>query len=503
MSLHLRNEPLASVQQPVYLAVTPVQSQRHVFSRVQSHNRTNFFTKLITEHLIEYPTSMSLSNLWGLGFATGLVLIWQIITGIILVMRYKPTADDAFNSIIYLTLEAHRGWFFRIFHANGASLFFVLLYAHIGRGLYYGGFRFSRELVWITGLVCFILVMGTAFIGYVLPWGQMSFWGATVITNMFSSLPVIGASLTTWLWGGFSVNEATLNRFFSLHYFLPFVVLAVAALHMYFLHSFGSSKPLSFDLSVSLSNVPFYPYFYTKDVLFGIGCVIGYVFMCYFMPNYLGHPDNFIKANPMVTPAHIVPEWYFLPFYAILRSIPNKLGGVVLMAFSLLIVIWYPFIYYMFQYQTTSYMSRSLFFLPVSRFLYWAFVCDFLVLGYIGGCPVAAPYYTIGQVATIGFFLYWIIAPFVYHIEVYVQGHDAVEMFVAEDNSFSDISAGDAVSSELGGHEGDVELEMSCISELDLVPMEEEAVFVAAVQVDSDVAADVVVADSFFETESE
>lgn len=388
--------------------------------RIMGRERQYALAQIVINHLIFYPTASSLSYLWSLGAATGLILAWQLITGIILVMHYKPSSTAAFISVLHIIMDVNSGWFFRYFHANGASIFFFLLYAHIGRGLYYGGFRFPRELVWMSGILAYILVIAAAFIGYVLPWGQISFWGATVITSMLSSIPGVGMAATLWLWGGFGVSDATLNRFFSLHYLVPFIILAIVIVHLFFLHAYGSGKPLGFSTAKQLINGPFYPYFYVKDLYAILVLSIIFCFIAYFIPNYFGHSDNYLEANPMVTPAHIVPEWYFLPFYAILRSIPNKVGGVVMMAVALIIAIIYPFFYHYFKYQPHVYYPRSLYFLPLSRLFYWIFIGNFLILGFIGGCPVAEPYYTIGQFATGFFYCYWLLAPFIYNYEVFL-----------------------------------------------------------------------------------
>lgn len=350
----------------------------------------------------------------------GMALTLQLVSGIILVMLYKPSAISAFDSIVHLMMEVNHGWFFRYLHANGATLFFFLMYVHIGRAFYYGGFRYPRSFVWLSGFAIYLIAMAAAFIGYVLPWGQMSFWGATVITNMFSSIPLVGTSLTLWLWGGFSVGDPTLGRFFSLHYLLPFVAFALMLIHLYFLHSFGSGKPSGFRADFPI-NGPFYPYFYLKD-MFTFMCVLTvFLYFVYFDPDYFGHPDNYIEANPMVTPAHIVPEWYFLPFYAILRAVPNKLGGVILMAASLLVAMFYPFLANRFKLNPTVYYPRGLHALPFSEFLYWLVVCNFILLGHIGGCPVEEPYVVMGQCSTVFFFVSLYIMPVIYHIEVWYR----------------------------------------------------------------------------------
>lgn len=362
----------------------------------------------LNEHLIEYPTPSNLSYWWGFGSLAGICLMLQILTGIFLAMHYTPHVDLAFMSVEHIMRDVEGGWFLRYMHANGASMFFIVVYLHMFRGLYYGSYSSPRELVWIVGVVIFLLMILTAFIGYVLPWGQMSFWGATVITSLASAIPIVGDEITHWLWGGFSVDNATLNRFFSLHYLLPFIIAGASIVHLAALHQYGSNNPLG-----SLGNVdkvPFYPYFYSKDL---VGWVIFAFFFSgfvYFYPNLLGHPDNYIPANPMSTPAHIVPEWYFLPVYAILRSIPNKLGGVAAIALVFISLLALPFL------NTSSIRSSS--FRPIHKKFFWLLVADCLLLGWIGCQPVEAPYVTIGQIASVFFFFYFLICvPFLGKLE--------------------------------------------------------------------------------------
>jgi len=282
----------------------------------------------LNDHLVEYPSPSNLNYWWSFGSLAGICLVVQILTGIFLAMHYTPHVDLAFMSVEHIMRDVEGGWFLRYMHANGASMFFIVVYLHMFRGLYYGSYASPRELVWIVGVLLFLLMILTAFIGYVLPWGQMSFWGATVITSLASAIPIVGDEITHWLWGGFSVDNATLNRFFSLHYLLPFIIAGASVVHLAALHQYGSNNPLG-SLS-TVDKVPFYPYFYVKDLLGWVCFAVFFAIFIFFYPNLLGHPDNYIPANPMSTPAHIVPEWYFLPVYAILRSIPNKLGGVAL-----------------------------------------------------------------------------------------------------------------------------------------------------------------------------
>ena len=362
----------------------------------------------LNDHLIEYPTPTNLNYWWGFGSLAGICLILQILTGIFLAMHYTPHVDLAFMSVEHIMRDVEGGWFLRYMHANGASMFFIVVYLHMFRGLYYGSYASPRELVWIVGVIIFLLMILTAFIGYVLPWGQMSFWGATVITSLASAIPVVGDDITHWLWGGFSVDNATLNRFFSLHYLLPFVIVGASVVHLAALHQYGSNNPLG--TLGTVDKVPFYPYFYVKDLVGWMIFAFCFSFFVYFYPNLLGHPDNYIPANPMSTPAHIVPEWYFLPVYAILRSIPNKLGGVAAIALVFISLLALPFL------NTSQIRSSS--FRPIHKKAFWFLVADCLLLGWIGCQPVEAPYVMIGQLASIFFFFYFLICvPFLGKLE--------------------------------------------------------------------------------------
>ena len=373
-------------------------------------NKKSLFA-VINNHLIDYPTPINLNYFYGFGSLAGIMLVIQILTGIFLAMHYTPHIDLAFNSVEHIMRDVNNGWLIRYTHANGASFFFIVVYVHIFRGLYYGSYITPRESLWCSGVVIFILMMATAFMGYVLPWGQMSFWGATVITNLFSAIPVVGKDIVDWLWGGFAVDNPTLNRFFSLHFTLPFVIAGAVLIHLILLHEVGSNNPLG--LTLKTENVPFYPYFYTKD-LFGLMVLlfVFFIFVFYY-PNTLGHPDNYIEANPMKTPLHIVPEWYFLPFYAILRSIPNKIGGVIAMFASLLVMLTIPF--------TNSSEIRSTAFRPIFKVCYWLLVVAFFLLGWVGQMPVEYPYTEIGVVSMIYYFLFFIvIVPFLGKIESFL-----------------------------------------------------------------------------------
>jgi ubiquinol-cytochrome c reductase cytochrome b subunit len=355
----------------------------------------------LNQHLIDYPTPSNLSYWWGFGSLAGICLAIQIVTGVFLAMHYTPHVDLAFNSVEHIMRDVEGGWLLRYMHANGASMFFIVVYLHIFRGLYYASYDSPREFVWCLGVVIFLLMIVTAFIGYVLPWGQMSFWGATVITSLASAIPVVGDTIVTWLWGGFSVDNATLNRFFSLHYLLPFILVGASLLHLAALHQYGSNNPLG--VHSKMDKIAFYPYFYVKDLVGWVAFAIFFSIWIFCAPNVLGHPDNYIPANPMATPPHIVPEWYFLPIYAILRSIPDKLGGVAAIALVFLSLLALPFM-------KSSYV-RSSSFRPIYQKLFWFFLADCLLLGWIGCEPVEAPYVTIGQISSVAFFLFFALTP--------------------------------------------------------------------------------------------
>jgi quinol-cytochrome oxidoreductase complex cytochrome b subunit len=359
----------------------------------------DYMLSFVDSHIIDYPTPINLNYMWSFGSTAGICLVIQIITGIFLAMHYTPHVDLAFSSVEHIMRDVNNGWLIRYLHANGASMFFIVTYCHIFRGLYYGSYMHPRGLLWGTGVIIFLLMMATAFMGYVLPWGQMSFWGATVITNLFSAVPFVGGAIVEWLWGGFSVDNATLNRFFSLHYLMPFVIAGLVIVHLSLLHANGSNNPLGINKNVD--TVSFYPYFYVKDLLAFFILIAFFSFFVFYYPNALGHSDNYIPANPLVTPAHIVPEWYFLPFYAILRSIPDKLGGVVAMVAAILILLLLPII-------NTSEI-RSSKFRPIFGIGYWFLVSDFLLLGWIGQKPVETPYIEIGMGLTFFYFAFLLV----------------------------------------------------------------------------------------------
>jgi quinol-cytochrome oxidoreductase complex cytochrome b subunit len=359
----------------------------------------NSIVAFADSHIINYPTPVNLNYMWSFGSTAGICLVIQIVTGIFLAMHYTPHIEYAFSSVEHIMRDVNNGWLIRYLHANGASMFFIVTYSHIFRGLYYGSYMNPRGPLWSSGVIIFLLMMATGFMGYVLPWGQMSFWGATVITNLFSAIPVVGGAIVEWLWGGFSVDNATLNRFFSLHYLMPFVIAGLVIVHLSLLHTTGSNNPLGINKNVD--TVSFYPYFYVKDLLAFFVLLSMFSFFVFFYPNTLGHADNYIPANPLVTPAHIVPEWYFLPFYAILRSIPDKLGGVIAMVAAILVLLLLPVI-------NTSEI-RSSKFRPIYSVAYWFLVSDFLLLGWIGQKPVETPYIEVGQFATVFYFAFMLI----------------------------------------------------------------------------------------------
>lgn len=364
--------------------------------------------QLINEHLVDYPTPSNLTLFWNYGFLAGMCLSVQLVTGIALAMHYTPHVDLAFLSVEHIMRDVNNGWFLRYAHANGASMFFITVFIHIGRGLYYGSYMQPRALVWSLGVVILLLMMATAFLGYVLVWGQMSFWAATVITNFFTAFPIVGDKIVTLLWGGFSVDNATLNRFFSLHYLLPFAITGIVIVHMSAVHQDGSNNPLG--ISSATDKISFFPYFFIKDTLSLVALLLFFSYFVYFSPNTLGHSDNYIPGNPMVTPEHIVPEWYFLPAYAILRSIPNKLLGVLALFAAILVLFVLPFV-------STSEVRSSLY-RPLHQKLFWLLVIDYILLGYLGQQVPESPFIEIGQIASIYYFSYFlIIIPFLGRFE--------------------------------------------------------------------------------------
>ena len=384
-----------------------------------------------------YPTPKNLNYWWNFGSLAGIVLVIMIASGIVLAMNYTPHVDYAFESVERIMRDVNYGWLIRYIHMNGGSMFFIVIYIHIFRGLYYGSFKEPRELLWILGVLILLTMMATAFMGYVLPWGQQSFWAATVITNLFSAIPVIGEAIVTWLWGGFTVGNPTLNRFFAFHYLLPFVLIGLVFVHLWALHVHKSNNPVGIDIKGPQDTIPFHPYYTMKD-LFGLGVfMVFFMFFVFFAPNIFGEPDNYIKANPLVTPAHIVPEWYFLPSYAILRAVPEigfisaKLGGVIAMFGSTLILMLLPWL--------DRSPVRSARFRPIYKQFFWVFVVDCIILGWVGAnTPDAVfhgvPFLWIGRVATVYYFAHFLVLiPLINILEKPKPLPDSISASVTED----------------------------------------------------------------------
>nr|YP_008593547.1 cytochrome b [Promethichthys prometheus]BAN83502.1 cytochrome b [Promethichthys prometheus] len=362
-----------------------------------SLRKTHPLLKIANDALVDLPAPSNISMWWNFGSLLSLCLISQLLTGLFLAMHYTPDVQSAFASVAHICRDVNFGWLIRNLHANGASFFFFCIYFHIGRGLYYGSYLYKET--WNIGVILLLLVMMTAFVGYVLPWGQMSFWGATVITNLLSAVPYVGTMLVEWIWGGFSVDNATLTRFFAFHFLFPFVIAAMTILHLLFLHETGSNNPIG--LNSNADKISFHPYFSYKDLLGFAVLLAALACLALFSPNLLGDPDNFTPANPMVTPPHIKPEWYFLFAYAILRSIPNKLGGVLALLASILVLMVVPFLH-------TS-KQRTLTFRPLSQFLFWTLIMDVIILTWIGGMPAEQPFIIIGQVASVLYFTLFLV----------------------------------------------------------------------------------------------
>nr|APX40068.1 cytochrome b [Neocrepidodera brevicollis] len=370
--------------------------------------KTSPVLKIFDHTLISLPSPSNISYLWNFGSLLGICLMIQILTGLFLAMHYCSNIDLAFNSITHICRDVNYGWLLRTLHANGASFFFICLYIHIGRGLYYSSYIMIET--WLIGVTIFFITMATAFLGYVLPWGQMSFWGATVITNLMSAIPYLGNSIVLWIWGGFAVDNATLTRFFTFHFILPFIILALMMIHLLFLHQTGSSNPIG--VKSDIDKIPFHPYYTFKDILGGLIMIFFLLLLTLSNPYLLGDPDNFIPANPLVTPIHIQPEWYFLFAYAILRSIPNKLGGVISLVLSIAILYIVPF------FNKKKYLSTQ--FYPINKILFWMMFSVIILLTWIGARPVEDPYIITGQLLTIVYFMYYLINPFIAKIWDYI-----------------------------------------------------------------------------------
>nr|YP_009485758.1 cytochrome b [Reduvius gregoryi]AVZ00894.1 cytochrome b [Reduvius gregoryi] len=361
--------------------------------------KTHPLISIFNSSLIDLPAPSSISLWWNFGSLLSMCLMIQIVTGVFLAMHYTDNIEMAFSSVVHICRDVNNGWLLRSLHANGASLFFICLYLHVGRGIYYGSYKLI--MTWMAGIIMLFLIMGTAFLGYVLPWGQMSLWGATVITNLLSAVPYLGGDLVKWLWGGFSVDNATLTRFFTLHFLLPFIIAAFTMIHLLFLHQTGSSNPLG--LISNLDKIPFHPYFSIKDLMGVSVTMLFFIMLNLWEPRILGDPENFIPANPLITPVHIQPEWYFLFAYAILRSIPNKLGGVIAMIVSIAIIMILPF--------TNKSKFQGITFYPLNQFMFWTLAATMLLLTWIGARPAEEPFILTGQILTVAYFSYFIINP--------------------------------------------------------------------------------------------
>ncbi|MBC2860639.1 cytochrome b/b6 [Stappia sp. 28M-7] len=356
---------------------------------------------LVRGSFVDFPTPKNLNYWWTFGGILFFVLIAQIITGIVLVMHYTPNTAMAFASVEHIMRDVNFGWLLRYLHANGASMFFIAVFIHMFRGMYYGSYKAPREISWILGVVIFLIMMATAFMGYVLPWGQMSFWGATVITNLFSALPLVGEPIVNWLWGGFAVDNPTLNRFFSLHYLLPFMIFGVVLLHVWAFHTTGNNNPTGINPKTKQDTIPFHPYYTVKDLFAIVVFMILFAYFVFYIPNFLGHADNYIEANPLVTPTHIVPEWYFLPFYAILRAVPDKLGGVILMFGSIAVMFVLPWL------DTSKVRSGT--YRPLFKQFFWIFAAVCVGLGYLGAMPAEGGYVIAARILTAYYFAHFLI----------------------------------------------------------------------------------------------
>nr|YP_010692611.1 cytochrome b [Tricentrus davidi]WBV77352.1 cytochrome b [Tricentrus davidi] len=367
----------------------------------KSNLKSNKLLIIIADSLVYLPTPSNLSNLWNFGSILGMCLMIQLISGIMLSMHYTSNIEMAFNSVSHIMRDVNYGWLMRTIHANGASLFFMCMFMHIGRGMYYSSYKMLNT--WLSGMVILFMTMAAAFLGYVLPWGQMSFWGATVITNLMSAIPYLGDTLVTWIWGGFAVSNPTLSRFFSLHFILPFIITMMVIIHLFMLHSTGSSNPVG--MNSKIDKIPFHPYYSIKDMMGMSITMMSLLLMNMTEPFLLSDPDNFTPADPMITPIHIQPEWYFLFAYAILRSIPNKLGGVMALFLSIMIIMIMP--------MSMKMKFKGLNFYPISQIYYWMFIANFTMLTWIGSQPVEMPFTMTGLILTIMYFSYFIVDPMI------------------------------------------------------------------------------------------
>lgn len=379
----------------------------------------------IENTFLKHPYPKNLSYMWSFGSLAGIALLVQIISGLFLAMNYDPSTANAFNSVEHIMRDVRYGWLIRYIHAVGASMFFVVVYAHIARGLYYGSYKAPREILWWVGIIIFLLMMATAFMGYVLPWGQMSFWGATVITNLFSAIPVVGESIVVWLWGGFSVDNPTLNRFFALHFILPFLIVGVVLVHLVSLHTSGSNNPSGIEIKTKKDIIPFHPYFTLKDMVGFCAFFLVFGYFLFFYPNSLGHPDNYIPANPLVTPAHIVPEWYFLPFYAVLRAVPDKLGGVLMMFGAIALLFALPFL--------DRCKVKSGAYRPWFKKIYWIFILNFIFLGWLGKSPAEGWYIWASRLSTLFYYGYFLlILPWLSKYEKTLPEPESIDQYYKE-----------------------------------------------------------------------
>src|SRR5262245_40527823 len=404
---------------------------------------------LVYSSVVAYPTPRNLNYWWTFGAILAFMLVAQIVTGVVLVMHYTPTADGAFNSVEHIMRNVNFGWLLRYLHANGAAMFFFAVYVHMFRGMYYGSYKEPREVLWILGVIIYLLMMATGFMGYVLPWGQMSFWAATVITNLFSAIPIIGDPIVMWLWGGYAVGEPTLQRFFSLHYLLPFVILGVVVLHIWALHVVGQNNPAGVDPQTEKDTVAFTPYATLKHMfLVAVFCIL-FAWFVFYIPNYLVHPDNYIEANPGVTPTHIVPEWYYLPFYAILRSIPNKLLGVVALFASIIVLAFLPWL--------DSSKVRSATYRPLYKQFFWIFVATCLLLGWLGSKPPEGIYVIVARILTAWYFIHFLIVlPLLGRFEKPRPLPSSISEAVLKKNGAATVAAALAVGIALAGLLGNI-----------------------------------------------